>query len=141
MLHYFDRTSMAHSLEVRVPFLDHPLVEWAATVPTQLKIRGLRTKHILKEAARDLLPSEIVDKPKIGFFNRSLGLWLDRQAPPLVAEHLLEGAPGIGELVELDAVRRYVVGTPAEKRVVFKLLILEIWLQRHAAPVELARST
>ena len=50
MLHYFDRASMAHSLEVRVPFLDHHLVELCATIPAQLKVRRLDTKHVLKHA-------------------------------------------------------------------------------------------
>ncbi len=50
MLHYFDRMSMAHSLEVRVPFLDHELVELAATIPARLKVRRRVTKVVLKEA-------------------------------------------------------------------------------------------
>jgi len=61
MLHYFDRTSMAHSLEVRVPFLDHEVVEFCATIPTRLKVRRLNTKHILKESARGIVP----DQPKV----------------------------------------------------------------------------
>ena len=68
MLHYFDRMSMAHSLEVRVPFLDHHFVEFAATVPPNLKVNRFRTKLVLKHAARGILPDQIIDKPKIGFF-------------------------------------------------------------------------
>ena len=55
MLHYFDRASMAHSLEVRVPFLDHRLVEWAATVPDGAKVRVTERKRVLRVAARRLL--------------------------------------------------------------------------------------
>jgi asparagine synthase (glutamine-hydrolysing) len=140
MLHYFDRTSMAHSLEVRVPFLDHELVEWAATVPSELKVRGQRTKHVLKEAASQLLPATIVDKPKIGFFNRSLNMWFERQAPQLVATHLSDGSPKVGGLVDLDTVRRHATGSPEERRVAFRVLILELWLQQNAVSVKPATS-
>ena len=57
MLHYFDRASMAHSLEVRVPFLDHEFVEFCATIPTALSVKGRTTKYLLKRAARDLIPT------------------------------------------------------------------------------------
>src|SRR5262249_7508729 len=60
MLHYFDRTSMAYSLEVRVPFLDHEVVEYCATIPTNLKVHGLTSKYVLKRAARGLIPPDIV---------------------------------------------------------------------------------
>ena len=70
MLHYFDRASMAHSLEVRVPFLDHEFVESARTIPADLKVHRLETKHVLRHAARGLVPDRIIDKPKIGFFTR-----------------------------------------------------------------------
>ncbi len=62
-----DRMSMAHSLEARVPLLDHPLVEFAATIPPELQLRQGRTKHILKLAMRGILPDEIIDRPKHGF--------------------------------------------------------------------------
>ena len=51
LLHYFDRTSMAHSLEVRVPFLDHEFVELAARIPPDLKVRRTTTKYLLRQAA------------------------------------------------------------------------------------------
>ena len=57
------------SLEVRVPFLDHQVVELCAAMPADLKVRRLETKHVLRQAARGLVPDRIIDKPKIGFFN------------------------------------------------------------------------
>ena len=88
MLHYFDRTSMAHSLEVRVPFLDHKVVEFCATIPAGLKVRRLTTKHVLKRAAPGLVPDRVIDKPKIGFFKPArgrlvplAGRWRDRRLP------------------------------------------------------------
>jgi asparagine synthase (glutamine-hydrolysing) len=62
-----DRMSMAHSIETRAPLLDHKLVEFAATIPPDLKVRGTETKVIFKRAMRGLLPDEIIDRPKRGF--------------------------------------------------------------------------
>lgn len=62
-----DRASMAHSLEVRTPFLDYEFVEWAAQVPTALKLHGKQGKHILKEALRPLLPDDVLFRKKMGF--------------------------------------------------------------------------
>jgi asparagine synthase (glutamine-hydrolysing) len=62
-----DKTSMAASLEARVPLLDHKLVEFAATLPTHLKLKGLTRKYLLRKVARRLLPREILERPKKGF--------------------------------------------------------------------------
>jgi asparagine synthase (glutamine-hydrolysing) len=59
-----DRVAMAHAVEGRFPFLDHRLVEFAARIPAQLKIKALREKHILREATRDLLPPLVGNRPK-----------------------------------------------------------------------------
>ena len=68
-----DRMSMAHGLEVRAPFLDHDLAEWALRLPPPVKQRGLSLKRCLKRVAHDLLPAEVLDRPKRGF-----GVPLDR---------------------------------------------------------------
>jgi asparagine synthase (glutamine-hydrolysing) len=62
-----DRASMAHSLEVRVPILDHKLVEWMSRLPPDLKLRGREGKHILKKSMDALLPREVLYRPKMGF--------------------------------------------------------------------------
>jgi asparagine synthase (glutamine-hydrolysing) len=62
-----DRASMAHSLEVREPLMDHPLVEWLASLPSSLKVRGQEGKYLLKKAMEPHLPSEIMYRPKQGF--------------------------------------------------------------------------
>ena len=62
-----DRASMAHSLEVREPLMDHELVEWLATLPSALKIRGQEGKYLLKKTMEPLLPREILYRPKMGF--------------------------------------------------------------------------
>lgn len=62
-----DRASMAHSLEVREPLMDHPLVEWLATLPSSLKIRGQESKYLLKKSMEPYLPHDIMYRPKMGF--------------------------------------------------------------------------
>ncbi|MFO1250899.1 MAG: XrtA/PEP-CTERM system amidotransferase [Inhella sp.] len=62
-----DRASMAHSLEVREPLMDHPLVEWLATLPSSLKIQGQEGKYIFKKAMEPWLPNEVLYRPKMGF--------------------------------------------------------------------------
>ncbi len=62
-----DRASMAHSLEVRVPLLDHPFLEWAGTVPSALKLNGREGKYIFKKALEPLVPHDVMYRPKMGF--------------------------------------------------------------------------
>jgi asparagine synthase (glutamine-hydrolysing) len=62
-----DRASMAHSLEVREPLMDHPLVEWLASLPSSLKVRGQEGKFLLKKAMEPYLPSKLMYRPKQGF--------------------------------------------------------------------------
>jgi len=62
-----DRASMAHSLEVREPLMDHPLVEWLATLPTSVKVRGREGKYLFKKTMEPFLPEELLYRPKMGF--------------------------------------------------------------------------
>jgi asparagine synthase (glutamine-hydrolysing) len=62
-----DRASMAHSLEVREPLMDHSLVEWLSNLPSNLKIRGPESKYLFKKAMEPYLPSEVMYRPKMGF--------------------------------------------------------------------------
>lgn len=82
-----DKMSMAVSLECRVPLLDHELVELAARMPESIKIRGGRLKHLMKEAVRDKLPDDILDRKKRGF-GMPMGAWLKRELAQ-VMRHLL----------------------------------------------------
>lgn len=76
-----DRMAMAHAVEGRFPFLDHRVVEFAASLPPELKLRGLREKHILREAARDLLPESIGDRPKQPYRAPDAGVFTGPHAP------------------------------------------------------------
>jgi len=83
-----DRMSMAHSIETRVPLLDHKLVEFAATIPAEMNLRGGTTKYILKRAMRGILPDRIIDRPKRGFAI-PLGYWFRGKLGAYVRELLL----------------------------------------------------
>jgi asparagine synthase (glutamine-hydrolysing) len=148
MLHYFDRASMARSLEVRVPFLDHRVVEYCATIPNDLKVRRLTTKYILKRAARGLVPDRIIDKRKIGFFNQSIGAWIGGQIDGAVADYLLAPEPRYAELLDRSGVEALVRAhgsgraTRADAEAVLTILMLEVWLSSflpRAVPVRTER--
>jgi asparagine synthase (glutamine-hydrolysing) len=143
MLHYFDRMSMAHSLEVRVPFLDHHLVEFASRIPSRFKVRGLTTKWILKQAARGLVPDQIIDKPKIGFFNASVEHWMERALHGSVRETLTAADCRFGDYLDAQSIRR-LASVPAAQRsradrhLLLAVTMLEHWLaQVFAAPARL----
>jgi asparagine synthase (glutamine-hydrolysing) len=86
-----DRVSMAHSLEVRVPFLDHVLLEFAARIPPEYKLAGNERKHILKRAVKDLLPEGFLQRRKMGF-SPPLAVWFRKELRPYVEDTLSPAA-------------------------------------------------
>ena len=86
-----DRASMAHALEVRVPILDHKLVEWAAGLPLALKRRGGEGKYLLKKAMEPHLPHEVLYRPKKGFAV-PLAQWFRGPLRERLEQSLLRGA-------------------------------------------------
>ena len=86
-----DRSSMANSLEVRVPMLDHNVVEFAASIPATLKLKGFQKKYVLKKAMEKLLPKKILYRKKKGF-SIPAPRWLRNELKPLVLNVLSEGA-------------------------------------------------
>jgi asparagine synthase (glutamine-hydrolysing) len=133
MLLYFDRTSMAHSLEVRVPYLDHRLVEWAATVPSSMKVQRGVSKRVLKAAGLRFLPPRTVKKRKVGFFRSALDVWLDAQLAGAAGERLRDADAAYLELLDQTAVAQLVADyrskrTEDSARLVFAILLLESWL-------------
>jgi asparagine synthase (glutamine-hydrolysing) len=82
-----DKMSMAVSLECRVPLLDHELVEMAATIPGELKVKGGRLKHLMKAALTPTLPDDILNRAKRGF-GTPMGAWLKKELLPVVRELL-----------------------------------------------------
>jgi asparagine synthase (glutamine-hydrolysing) len=124
-----DRCSMQASLEARAPFLDHKLVEYAATIPFNLKLKGSTTKHILKESARGLLPDNIIDRKKHGF-GVPLGAWLRKDIEP-VRDILLSPTARQRGLLNITVVERLInehaEGKRDHNRQLWTLLTLEDW--------------
>ena len=102
-----DRASMAHSLEVREPLMDHKVVEWLATLPSSLKMRGSESKYLLKKAMEPHLPSEIMYRPKMGFAV-PLARWFRGPLKGRVREALLAGPLADSGLFNLVTVRKMV---------------------------------
>ena len=84
-----DRMSMYHALEVRVPFLDHPLMEFCATIPPEMKMKWFRKKYLLKKAVRPILPAEVIDHRKQGFVG-PMTQWLKNDLKAYTAAALSE---------------------------------------------------
>lgn len=85
-----DRASMAHSLEVRVPFLDHPLAEWVSGLPPEWKLRGQEGKYLLKKSLEKHLPADVLYRPKMGF-GVPLAKWFRGPLRDRLRRDLLEG--------------------------------------------------
>lgn len=85
--HLLDSSAMAHTVETRVPFLDHELVEFCSTIPVCLKMKGFQEKHILRKAVRKLLPDPIVRRKKKGL-QAPYGQWLREKLPDFAEEML-----------------------------------------------------
>jgi asparagine synthase (glutamine-hydrolysing) len=86
-----DKSAMAASIETRAPFLSHPVVELAAGLPFDLKLRGGVSKYILKQAFVDVIPPEIAARPKMGFASPA-SKWLRRELRPLAEKMLAPAA-------------------------------------------------
>jgi len=128
-----DRMSMACSLEVRVPFLDHTLVEFALSMPMDLKIKGLRTKSVLRQAVAPWLPPDIIKRRKRGF-NPPLEFWLRNHLLDYARQHrMLEtlkesGYFNLNYVEELAAA--HISGRRNFGRQLWALLVFAIWWRR-----------
>ncbi len=128
-----DRMSMAHALEVRPPFLDHEIVDFAAQLPERFKIRGRRQKYLLKRLMRDKLPAEILHRKKMGF-DIPAHDWLRRELKPLVLEVLSPSALARTGLFRPGAVEQ-LMNDHFEGRInigfhLWGLMILLLWMEK-----------
>jgi asparagine synthase (glutamine-hydrolysing) len=138
-----DVATMAHGLEGRSPLLDYELMEFAAALPLDLKVRGNVRKWLLKESMRPHLPPELLSRPKKGC-SVPLGRWLRRDLLPRAREVLLDSAAAQRGLLSTSAVRRmleeHAAGAVNWHHQLWNLLMLELWCRmfldrRPEAPV------
>jgi asparagine synthase (glutamine-hydrolysing) len=131
-----DITTMAYSLEARSPFLDHHLMEWAAAVPSPLKVRNLQTKLLLKRAVAPWLPEKLLNYPKRGF-GVPLATWLRQDLRELTHDLLTDDTARSRGLFSPSAVRdllqRHMAGADHGERL-WALLQFELWHRAHAVP-------
>lgn len=134
MLTKVDRMSMANSLEVRVPLLDLRLVEFMAGLPSNLKVRGLTLKYLMKRVAGRVLPPEIVRRPKAGF-HVPIARWLktdlremiaDRLSPQAIAEQGFFDPRVVAEMLDLHWRNRR-----DHSRNIWNLLMFSLWYDRY----------
>jgi asparagine synthase (glutamine-hydrolysing) len=128
-----DRMSMAHALEVRSPFLDTDLIEFAAGLPPKLKARGLSLKRVLKHAVKDLLPPEILKRPKRGF-GVPLDRWFRTDLEAYTRDALGPRASVRAHIdgTQLDALlAEHAAGRGNHGHALWTLLTLELFLRRH----------
>ena len=125
-----DKTSMANSIEVRVPFLDRRLVEFIESLPPGLKLRGMTGKYLHKKALLKWLPNEDVYRPKKGFAN-PIAKWLRTSMRPLIEDCLLSRDSMIASYFDQAFIRRIVdadrQGRENFTRQIYLLLSLELW--------------
>ncbi|HEY9610894.1 asparagine synthase (glutamine-hydrolyzing) [Allocoleopsis sp.] len=128
-----DRASMANSLEVRVPLLNHTLVEYVSGLPHSLKLRGLTTKYILKRVMRGRLPDAILQRGKKGF-NMPVAKWLAGSLRPLLEDMLAKERLERESFFNPDYVQlllqEHMMGQKDHRKLLWTLLMFELWYEQ-----------
>jgi asparagine synthase (glutamine-hydrolysing) len=132
-----DRASMACSLEARAPFLDYTFVEFANSIPPNLKLRGLKTKYILKRAMRDKLPRDILARPKKGF-GIPIAQWLRGDLKRMALDTFSEQRIRQQGLFDHRAVSRlldeHLSGKKDHRKQLWTLLMFQSWFEEYMGP-------
>ncbi len=123
-----DRTSMWNSLEVRVPFLDHHLVEYVNALPLDIKKKNGSKKYLLKEMLRPLVPEEIITRPKTGF-GIPLSRWLSQDTSDIVKNSLLSDTSRLAQYIRPEALSNLVIMSRTGKRDLNRRLWYLVWLE------------
>ena len=133
-----DRMSMAHGLEVRSPFLDHNLLEFAAGLPSNLKMKGFQKKYILKKSQEKRLSKEILKRKKRGF-NSPINHWLNSTLKEFAGDILF--SKKLNNFLNIDFINKLWNDHQQKKRdnsfKIYNLLILSIWLQNNYKNISL----
>lgn len=133
VLRYSDRMSMAHSLEVRVPFTDHVLWERVARIPSAKHVTALASKRLLRKMMKGKLPDEVVKRKKLGF-NPPMGIWLQSDRLGLIDHFLAPDRLRAGGIFEPTEVARLVEEHRSKRRDhglrLWSLIVFEAWRER-----------
>jgi asparagine synthase (glutamine-hydrolysing) len=130
-----DRMTMAASIESRVPFLDHELAGYVSSLPDHFRVRGLKTKWILREAGRALIPQRILTRPKVGF-RVPVNEWFRGDLRDYLMEHLASAGSHTRSYYDAGALSRVLTehlnGKQNHEKLLWSLLNLEIWHRQYA---------
>lgn len=125
-----DRMSMHHSLEVRVPFVDHKLLEFCATIPPEMKLKWFQKKYLLKKATRNLLPKEVINHRKQGFVG-PMAQWLKNDLKSYTKETLSEKNLKRHDLLNYKTIQRildqHFSGKEIHDTLIWSLLVFQKW--------------
>ncbi|MBL4711511.1 MAG: asparagine synthase (glutamine-hydrolyzing) [Gammaproteobacteria bacterium] len=131
-----DRMSMANSLEVRAPILDHRVVEYAASIPSSLKLNQKEKKYILKKTFSQLLPPDILYRKKMGF-SVPLAHWLRHELKSTVEEKLFQVENGLSNYFKPEEIKKIWLEHQQEIKdhssAIWSLLMFEFWWQKYAS--------
>lgn len=133
-----DRMTMAASLEARMPFMDHKLAEFVSSLPDNMRVRGKKTKWILREAMKQLLPVEILERPKVGF-RVPVNEWFQNSMRDYLCDHL-SGPSSItsnyyNNKVLDKVLQEHISGRQNHEKLLWNLLTLEIWHREYSMSI------
>jgi asparagine synthase (glutamine-hydrolysing) len=139
LLMYADKLSMAHGLELRVPFVDKEIVEYVERLPANLKVRNGSRKWLHRQVCRAFLPESIVKRPKRGFAGNVVDDWFRGAIDSRMADSLLDAGSRIYQFLRPQAVRelfeQHEAGRNDNHKVLFSLAVFEEWLRTNEEPV------
>ena len=139
LLMYADKLSMAHGLELRVPFVDKEIVEYVERSPSDFKVRNGSQKWLHREVCRTYLPDSILKRPKRGFAVNVVDDWFRGAIDSRMTETLLDSGSSIYQYLRPTAVRevfeQHASGRQDNHKILFSLVVLDEWLRAHEAPV------
>ncbi len=139
LLMYADKLSMAHSLELRVPYVDKEIVEYVERLPADFKVRGGSRKWLHRLVCREFLPASILSRPKRGFATNVVDGWFRSDMDSKMSETLLDGSSRIFQYLSARAVRhlfeQHSSGRQDNHKILFSLVVFEEWLRAQKVPV------
>jgi asparagine synthase (glutamine-hydrolysing) len=139
LLMYADKLSMAHGLELRVPYIDKEIVEYVERLPASLKVRNGSRKWLHRQVCSTFLPESILKRPKRGFGVKIVDSWFRGAMDNKMSETLLDGDSKIYQYLRPKVVRelfeQHATGRHDNHKILFSLVVFEEWLRMHEEPV------
>ncbi|HHW36196.1 MAG TPA: asparagine synthase (glutamine-hydrolyzing) [Bacillales bacterium] len=128
LLQVEDRMSMAVSLESRVPLLDYRIVEFAASIPSSIKVKGLEPKYIFKRAIQGIIPDEVLNRKDKKGFPTPINIWFKRN-PQFVKAILLDGAAQKRNLFKVETIEKMIASNEDYSWQLWTLMNVELWFK------------